>query len=92
MKVTIHYFAQLGALAGESERRLEIDAPCTAQELVTRLAADYGADFRAIAFDEGGDLAPSVLLFVDDRQVRWEEPAALAEGSSVLLATPVAGG
>ena len=92
MKVTVQYFAQLGVAAGTRREEVELDSPCTAQDLVRRLAAERGGGFADALLDDAGALQPTVLLFVGDAQVVWDEPAHLADGQTVVLATPIAGG
>lgn len=92
MRVTVQFFAQLGAAAGAPSATVDVDEPCTAQELLGRLAAERGDAFREMVFDGAGALRPSILLFVGDTQVRWSVPRPLADRDTLMLATPIAGG
>lgn len=92
MRVTVEYFAQLRGSTGVPSRTVDIDGECTAQELITRLAEEYGQAFRSLVLNGNGALQPSILLFVGERQVRWHEARALADGDALFLASPVAGG
>ena len=92
MKVRVQLFAQLAAAAGASELEIELEGACSAQDLVRRMSSEYGAEFGALVLGADGRLAPAVLLFVDERQVRWEQAAELVDGSQLLLASAVAGG
>ena len=56
MKITVQFGAQLGEALGQRRRELELSAPCTARELVDRLAAEHGEPFREHVL--GGDGAP----------------------------------
>ena len=92
MKVNVQFFAQLGQAAGASSQSVALEGPCTAQELVRRLAQEHGPRFRDLVLDDEGRLRPSVLLFVGEEQVQWDAPAELRDRDSLLLATPIAGG
>lgn len=92
MRVTVQLFAQLRQVAGKSTLTVEVAEPCTAQDVVTRLAGEHGERFRDLVFAEEGGLRPSVLLFVGDDRVAWEAPRDLRDRDTVLLATPIAGG
>ena len=92
MKVRVHLFAQLAAAAGASEFELDLDEACSAQDLVRRLSSEHGDEFGALVLGADGRLAPAVLQFVDERQVRWEQVVELVDGSQLLLASAVAGG
>lgn len=92
MKVTLQYFAQLAQAAGAATRTIELDAACTAQELVCRVSQEHGDAFRELVLDDTGRLAPTVLLFVGDEQIAWDSPHLLRDRDEVFLATPIAGG
>jgi len=92
MNVEIQFFAQLGQAAGTSAMSVELEPPCTAQELVARLAAEHGKPFSQLVLDESGALHPTVLLFVGQDQIAWHEPAELRHRDTVLLLSPIAGG
>ncbi len=92
MRVTVEFFAQLRLLTGKASERLQLTPPCTAQDLVRRLAGQYGDDFRRLVIRDDGQLAPSVLVFVGEEQVLWSDPHWLADGDSLCIATPIAGG
>ena len=92
MNVTVQFFAQVGVVAGKSSLQLELDGPCTAQELVARLASEHGERFRKLVLDADDRLLSTVLLVVGDRRVQWDSPFELNDRDTVLLATAIAGG
>ncbi|MEE8467442.1 MAG: MoaD/ThiS family protein [Planctomycetota bacterium] len=92
MMVTVLFLAQLRDAAGTARMSLECQPACTVQELVLRLAAANGGALGQLLLDDRGRLAPTILLALDGRALRWEETTELGEASVVLLGTPVAGG
>lgn len=91
MNVAVRYMAQLRQAAGAAAERVELDRPCTAAELLKRLAERHGRPFRDLVLDAAGDPHPAVLLFVGDEQVR-AETTALRDGDVLTVLTPMAGG
>jgi molybdopterin synthase sulfur carrier subunit len=83
VKIAVRYMAQLRRAAGTAIEQVELDAPCSAADLLKRLAEQHGLPFRA--------LLPMVLLFVGDEQV-GPETAPLRDGDVVTVLTPMAGG
>ena len=91
MKVAVRYMAQLRQAAGRAGEQVELDQPCTAAELLKRMADRYGRPFRDLVLDAHDRLRPAVLLFVGDEQVR-PETTALRDGDVLTVLTPMAGG
>lgn len=92
MKITIEYMAQLAAAAGTPEESREVEAETTPGALLEQLVAEKGEAFAAMALDPNGAPRPSLLCFVDERQVHWSETTPLRDGARLCLATPMAGG
>lgn len=92
MRVTVEFFAQLRQLTGTASETLDLEPPCTAQELVQRLAGRYGDEFRSLVMKADDQIGGSVLVFVGDEQILWSDPHWLSDGDSVCIATPIAGG
>lgn len=92
MRVTVEFLAQLRDAAGTARMSLDCEPACTVQELVLRLAAENGGALGQLLLDDQGRLAPTILLALDGRALRWEETTELRDSSTVLLGTPVAGG
>ena len=92
MKVTVEFLAQLREAAGTSRMILDCEPACTVQDLVLRLAAENDGALRQLLLDDEGRLAPTILLALNGRALRWEDTTVLGEASTVLLSTPVAGG
>ncbi len=92
MKITVHYSAQFQPAAGTARECVEIDPPCTVQELVLGLAGERRAALQTMLLDGQRGLRPHVLLCVRDEQIEWDRPAALRDGDEVLLLSPISGG
>lgn len=92
MKVTVNYLAQLKQAAGISSESVELNAPCSVQELVTRLTEKHGEPLRSFLLDPTGSLRTSILLIIGETQVHWETPVQIKEGDVVTFLSPLAGG
>lgn len=92
MKVNVNYLAQLKQAAGISSESVELNTPCSVQDLVTRLAENHGEPLRSFLLDTRGNLCTSILIVVGDTQVHWETPVQLKEGDVISFLSPLAGG
>lgn len=91
MKVAVRYMAQLRRAAAVSSEEVELDQPCSATELLKRLAEQHGLPFRALLLDADGAVRPAILLFVGDEQVS-SQTRPLQDGDVLTVLTPMAGG
>ncbi len=92
MNVTVEYAAQLKRAAGIASETIEIDVPCTLQDLISNLANKHDDSLRNLLFDSDGNLQRSILVFVGDHQVRWDEQLELKDSDVVTLLPPISGG
>jgi molybdopterin converting factor small subunit len=92
MKVRVNYLAQLKQAAGTSSESIDLDTPCSVQDLVIRLAENHGEPLRSFLLDTGGSLRNSILLIIDETQVHWQTPVQLKDGDVVTFLSPLAGG
>ena len=92
MNVTVEYAAQVKRAAGVASESLTVDAPCTVQQLVAKIADAHGDGLANLLLAPNGALHPSILLFVGDRQVRWDSAAQLHDGDVVTILSPISGG
>jgi molybdopterin converting factor small subunit len=91
MKIAVRYMAQLRRAAGVTVEEVELDRPCSATELLKRLADQHGLPFRALLLDADGGVRPAILLFVGDEQVN-SQTRPLQDGDVLTVLTPMAGG
>jgi MoaD family protein len=91
MKINVAYHGQLRAAAGAANEELETHSGASVQDFLARLARSRPA---LKPFLLGPDDGPSrsLLLLVNDRQVRPGERRALKDGDSVALLPPIGGG
>jgi molybdopterin converting factor small subunit len=92
MRVTVKYMAQLKQAAGVSADLVEVSVPCSAADLLRRLAERYGDAFRRIVFAETDGIHPALLLFVGEEQVHADKPHAFQDGDVLTILAPMAGG
>jgi molybdopterin converting factor small subunit len=89
MRVTVEFFGPAREAAGTARLGIECEMPCTAQDLVTRLARDRGGRLARLLLSDDR-LASSVLIAVNDLQA--DGPAPLKDGDEVTVIPPVSGG
>lgn len=92
MKVTVNYLAQLKQAAGVSSESIDLESPCSVQDLVVQLASDRGEPLRSFLLDPAGGLRTSILLIVGETQIHWETPVQIKEGDTISFLSPLAGG
>ncbi len=92
MQVTIEYAAQVKRAAGLASEYLDVDEPCSVQQLIGRIAKIHGGTLSNFLLDGDGGLQRSILLFVGDDQVRWETARQLRDGDVVSILSPISGG
>jgi sulfur-carrier protein len=90
--MTVKYFATIRSYAGETERRID-GAPEDMRELLTALAARYGASFRRAVFS-GDSLNGEIIILVNGRNVRYLRglDTPLGADDEVSIFPMVAGG
>jgi MoaD family protein len=92
MTVTVQYMAQVRQAAGVAAEEVPLEAPCPVQALLARLAERHGEAFRRLVLGPSGQLHPTILVFVGDRQVEDGTHETLRDGDCVTVLSPMAGG
>ena len=92
MKVQVEYSAQIRRIACVEDEEVEVDHASTAQDLIRHLASAHGERLARYLFGGDTKLQPTVLAFVNDRQVDWQTPQPLAAGDTVVFLSAIAGG
>ncbi len=92
MKITIHYHAQSRLAAGRALEVIDIVESITLKQLICRVADKHGQPLRAMLLSDVSGPNPSLLLFVDEEQVRSDSNRPLSDGAEVIIFSPIAGG
>lgn len=91
MKIQVHYAAQAREAAGTPTEQIEWAEGCASSDLLVRLAERH-PPLRPLLLNGAGEPSRSVLVFIDDEQVRVAEPRALKDGDVVTIVSPISGG
>jgi molybdopterin converting factor small subunit len=92
MRITVKYMAQLKQAATVPSEALDVDGPCTAEEVLRRLAERHDERFRRIVLDGNGKVHAALLLFVGDEQVPPGSPHVFRDGDVLTVLAPMSGG
>jgi molybdopterin converting factor small subunit len=90
MRVTVEYFGPARDAAGVAREDVDCEPPCTAHELVVRIARARGGRLASLLLRDDR-LSSVVLLAVNDQQVE-SEPVSLNDADVVAIIPPVSGG
>jgi MoaD family protein len=89
MRVTVEFFGPARDAAGMSRLLIECAAPCSAHDVVTRMAHEHGGRLASLLLHDDR-LASSVIIAVNDRQAGADEQ--LKDGDVVTVIPPISGG
>ncbi len=92
MKVKIRYCGQLKQAAGCAAEEVKPGGELSARELIMSVAARHGEPLTRYLLDESGRLRATVLAFVNEEQVDWENPKVLGDGDELVFMSAIAGG
>ena len=92
MKIKVEYTAQVKKAAGTCTEEYEIPPGSTLQDLVKQIAETHSTALKPLLFPDSEVLHPSILLFVSNEQVLWEEPRTLEPQQVVSILSPISGG
>lgn len=92
MKIHIKYFAQVKKEAGKGSETLEFEAGIDLQKCIKILSAKHTKSFNEMLYDESGAYRDSVILIINNDQVRYAENPELNEGDELMIMSPIAGG
>ncbi|MBX3440143.1 MAG: MoaD/ThiS family protein [Planctomycetaceae bacterium] len=92
MPITVHYETLLKRAAGTALDVVDLDGSCDLLSVAREVARRRGEPLQSLLFDDSGQLRPSVLIFVGDRQVSLSDGALLPTGAVVTLMSPISGG
>lgn len=91
MKVTVEYASQIRRTVGTESEEYELEENKNLHDLIQLVSEKHDAELHSLLFKEE-TLHPSILLFIKDKQVKWEDNPALSDGDTVTLLSPISGG
>ncbi len=92
MQLTIRYETLLKRATGVATQTLEIAEGCDVRDVVSRLAQEASDAAKSMLVDASGSVQPSLLIFVNNRQVTASESCKVTSGDEVTLMSPISGG
>jgi molybdopterin converting factor small subunit len=92
MIIRVQYTTQLKAAIGHPEESIAVADNTTLQQLMKSLADRHPEPFQELVFDDSGNLLPSILLCVDDKQVNASDALELSDGTVVTFLSAISGG
>ncbi len=92
MQITVEYAAQVKRAAGVASETIDIDESASLSDLVTQIVANRDEALRTVLLDGESNIHRSILVFVDDEQVRESDAVKLTDGQTVTFLSPISGG
>lgn len=92
MKINIKYFAQVKKEAGKGSETLEFETGIDLQKCIKILSTQHTKSFYEILYDASGMYRDSVILIINNDQVRYAENPELNVGDELMIMSPIAGG
>ena len=91
MQVTVEYTAQIKRAAGTSSEQYTLNDETLPKSLLSVIVARH-EDLTRFLITESGDAQPTLLLFINEKQTRWDSDTTLTDGAKVTLMSPISGG
>ncbi len=92
MQVRVEFTGQLKQRLQQSQEMFDVNEGCQVKHLIEKVAQEKGDDFRSVMMNEKGELRPTLLICVNEKQISPPWEAALFEGDVVALLSPISGG
>ena len=92
MNIVVKYLAQARPAAGRAEETVALHESASIRDLLHRVADAHGVALRHLLLTSDGQPHPSLLLFMDDRQVQHPAARKLCDADEIILLPPMAGG
>ena len=92
MRITVEYTAQLKRAAGTGREEFDLPEQTTARDAIREIAGQQQESLGSLLLTDGGDIQPSLLLFVGDQQVGANADPKLTDGQTLTIMTPISGG
>ncbi len=92
MQIHIEYHGQSRSCTGCGTETIEIDGDADLRLVLETLAERHGDAMRSLLFDAQGNISRTMLVFLGDEQVDWQQPPTPTAGVCVTLLSPISGG
>ena len=94
LEVSVSFYGHIRGLVPQGKMGLSLPEGSTVADLIHGLVEGLGEPFRERAFDEQGQLLPSVRIIVDGEVVETPDQPLGGEGAkvAVVFVPPVIGG
>lgn len=89
MNVTVNFTTQLKAAIGTAEQDITLNEGSTVGDAIKSLAEQHAEPFSRFVLSDG-QLMPSIMLSLNDRQV--DQQAILSHGDVLTLLSAISGG
>ncbi|MEZ6065094.1 MAG: MoaD/ThiS family protein [Planctomycetaceae bacterium] len=91
MTVTIEYTTLVRRVTGIAREQVEFPEPAPLSAVLDQALCRH-ADLAGLLQTANGDWQPTLMVFVNDQQVRPDEVSSISSGDIVTLMLPVSGG
>ncbi len=91
MKIRVILLGQARSAAGRDRVEIECGGSATVAVVLALLAEQFGDTLRHVILDDAGKPHASVMLFLNDEQIRGME-RALHDRDELTLMPPISGG
>lgn len=92
MDIDVSYVAQVQSVTGKATETISLEGPATVRTLAEKLIDTHGPPLGGLLLDPDGAPRKSILVFLGDDQLDWNDPKELKDGDKVMLLSPLSGG
>jgi len=94
MKIEVKFFTSLREITGEKVEEVQLRGILTVEELLTKLSAKYGREFREYIYNEKGKVHPYLSILVNGKSTNVLKglDTEIKEGDTIAILPPVGGG
>jgi molybdopterin converting factor small subunit len=92
MRVIVQYEAQARRAAGTHSETIDVAEAASFRDCIRHVGEWHGDPLKSILLSADGSIQPSLLVFVNDGHVVRGNEAALSDGDTLTLMTPISGG
>ncbi len=92
MLIAVEYTAQLKRTAGVGRETIDVPEGTTVRSAIGHIAEQHDEPMGKMLLTSGGDVQPTLLLFLGDRQIAAGEDPVLNDGDTLTIMAPISGG